>query len=69
MKKKDFDYLAKYNIRFYEFDSINRTPGEELYFENLIVEQNKTYKLKINIDALKLNYLKKVSALSRNYQH
>jgi hypothetical protein len=42
-----------------------------MYFENLIVEQpqNKTYKLKINIDALKLNYLKKVSALSRNYQH
>jgi hypothetical protein len=29
MKKKDFDYLATYNIRFYEFDSINRTPGEE----------------------------------------
>jgi hypothetical protein len=59
--KKDFDYLATYNIRFYEFDSINRTPGEELYFENLIVEptKNKTYKLKINIDVLKLNYLKR----------
>jgi hypothetical protein len=41
MKKKDFDYLATYNIRFYEFDSINRTPGEELYFENLIVEPTK----------------------------
>lgn len=59
-EKKDFDYLATYNIRFYEFDSINRTPGEELYFENLIVEpQNKTYKLKINIDALKIKLPKK----------
>lgn len=54
-EKKEFDYLATYNIRFYEYDSINKMPGEELYFENLIVEpKNKTYKLKINIDTLKI---------------
>lgn len=55
-EKKEFDYLATYNIKFYEYDSIKKIPGEELYFENLIVEpQNKTYKLKINIDSLKIN--------------
>lgn len=59
-KRREFDYLATYNIRFYEYDSINKTPGEELYFENLIVEpQNKTYQLKINIDTLNIKLPKK----------
>lgn len=54
-EKKDFDYIATYNIKFYEYDSINKKPGEEIYFENLIIEpQNKTYKLKIDVDSLKI---------------
>ena len=49
------DFLATYNLKFYEYDSVNKRPGEEIYFENLIVEpQNKTYRLKIDIEPLKI---------------
>lgn len=51
------DYLATYNIKFYEYDSENNSPGEEIYFENLIVQpENKTYKLKINVDSLSIPF-------------
>ncbi|TDE00362.1 carboxypeptidase-like regulatory domain-containing protein [Flavobacterium sandaracinum] len=54
-EKKEADFLATYNIKFYEYDSINKQPGEELYFENLIVApQNKTYRLKIDVESLKI---------------
>jgi hypothetical protein len=52
-KNSDFDYLATYNIRFYEYDEAAQEPGRELYGKNLIVQpENRSYVLKVNVDSL-----------------
>ncbi len=54
-KEKEFDYQASYNIRFYEYDKLEKKPGKELYGQNLIVfPDNKTYELKIDVDSLNI---------------
>lgn len=58
-KREDFDYISSFNLRFYKYDSIYKCPGDEVYFENYIIEpENKTYKLKINIDSLNIDFEK-----------
>lgn len=58
-KKKDYDFLATYNIKFYEYDTLTKSPGKEIYFKNIIVQpQNKTYKLKIDVEELKIRFPK-----------
>ena len=58
-KRENFDFLSSYNFRFYEYDSINKCPGKEIYFENLVVEpENKTYKLKVDVKNLNIDYPK-----------
>ena len=56
-KEKEFDYQASYNIRFYEYDELEKKPGKELYGQNLIIyPDNKTYELKIDIDSLNIAF-------------
>lgn len=54
-KSKKYDFLATYNIKFYSYDSINKQPGELIYFENVFIKpENKTYQLKIDIEDLNI---------------
>lgn len=49
------DYIANYNIKFYEYDSIKNLPGDEILKNDLIIyPKNKNYKLKINLDSLNI---------------
>lgn len=49
------DYITSYNIKFYSYDSINNKPGDEIFDKNIIIEpENRTYKLTINLDSLKI---------------
>lgn len=54
-KSKKYDFLATYNVKFYSYDSINKQPGELIYFENVFIKpENKTYKLKIDVENLNI---------------
>jgi len=56
-KVKTYDYLSSYNIKFYEYNEYTKNPGDLLHFENLIITpKNKTYKLKIDVDELKIPF-------------
>ena len=58
-KVKKYDYLSSYNIKFYEFDEKTNEPGDLLHYENLIVTpENKTYKLKIDVEELDIPFPK-----------
>jgi hypothetical protein len=52
-KAKEYDYMATYNIKFYEYDEIRKCPGRQLYAADVKAEpENKTYKLEIPVEAL-----------------
>lgn len=54
------DYVTSYNIKFYKYDSINNKPEDEIFDRNIIIEpENRTYKLKINLDSLEIPFPKK----------
>lgn len=56
-KDSKADYLATYNVKFYEYDENLKKPGRELYSNNLIIyPENKTYKLKIPVDSLAIEF-------------
>lgn len=56
-KSKDYDYLATYNIKFYEYNPITKQPDQWVYHENLIVRpENKTYKLVIDLTDLNISF-------------
>lgn len=58
-KATTYDYLASYNIKFYEYNEETKQPGDVLYYKNLIVTpENKTYKLKIDVSDLKIPFSK-----------
>lgn len=58
-KKCKVDYITAYSIKFYKYDSKNEKPGEEIYFNELIVKpENKTYKYKIKVDSLNIDFPK-----------
>lgn len=49
-KRKNTQFIASLNIKFYGFDKINQKPGYELYTKNLIVKpKNRNYTLNINV--------------------
>lgn len=51
--RKDAEYIATFNVKFYQFDSIANAPGELLYNENIYVHpKNKKYKLWVNVEDL-----------------
>ena len=59
-KRKDAEYIATFNLKFYEFDSITNSPGKLLYHENLYVKpKNKTYKLWIDVKDLGIRFPKR----------
>lgn len=49
-RRKNADYIATFNIKFYEFDSRNNKPGKMLYSENIYVTpRNRKYRLWIDV--------------------
>ncbi len=74
-RKKIYDYLANYNIKFYEYDPITKRPGKEIYLQNLYVEpENKTYKLKIDVEKYLIDFPVNgicigVEILNKKYPH
>lgn len=58
-KKCKVEYLVSLNIKFYEYDKKNKKPGNEIHHKNIIVEpENKTYKLRIDLDSLNIDFPK-----------
>lgn len=58
-KKCKVEYIISLNIKFYEYDKKNKIPGKEICNKNIIVElQNKTYKLKVDVDSLNIDFPK-----------
>lgn len=53
IKRKNAQFTASLNIKFYSFDSKNKRPGYELYSKNLVVKpKNKKYTLNIKVEDL-----------------
>lgn len=49
--RKNADYTATLNIKFYAYDKKNNMPGKELYTKNIYVTpKNKKYRLWINVE-------------------
>ncbi|EPR74228.1 putative outer membrane protein [Winogradskyella psychrotolerans RS-3] len=51
-KRKDAEYIATFNVRFYQVDSIANTPGKLVYNENIYVQpkiKNTDYGLMLKI--------------------
>lgn len=54
-KRKNAEYIATFNIKFYELDTLNNKPGNELYNANFYVKpKNKKYRLWIDVKDLKI---------------
>ncbi len=54
------DYLATFSIRFYEYDSIRKIPGQEIYNKVVMAKpKNKNYKMQIRLDTLNIIVPKK----------
>ncbi len=58
-KRKDAQYIATLNIKFYEVDTISKKPTRELHNENYYVKpKNKKYRLWINVKDLRIPFPK-----------
>lgn len=56
-KRKDAEYIATFNIKFYELDTLGNKPGKELHNENFYVKpKNKKYRLWVNVKDLKIPF-------------
>lgn len=56
-RKYKVDYIASYNIKFYNFNNKSNRPGTEIYNKNIIIDpQNKTYTLTIAVDSLHIPF-------------
>lgn len=56
-KKYKVDYLAAYNIKFYNYNNKKGGPDTEIYDKNIIIEpENKTYLLKVDLDSLHIDF-------------
>ncbi|WP_179333355.1 carboxypeptidase-like regulatory domain-containing protein [Winogradskyella costae] len=52
-KRNDAEYIATFNVKFYQFDSIANAPGKLLYNENIYIQpKNKKYRLWVNVSDL-----------------
>lgn len=50
-KRKDVNFVASLNIKFYSYDAANKKPGYELYTKNIVVKtKNKNYTLNIKVE-------------------
>ena len=50
-KRNDAEYIATFNVKFYQFDSIANAPGKLMYNENIYVQpKNKKYRLWVNVE-------------------
>lgn len=50
-KRHNADYIAMFNIKFYEYDEKNNIPGKELYSKNIyITPKNHKYRLWIDVE-------------------
>lgn len=53
--KCDVNYISTFNIKFYKYDIVNNRPGIEIYNKNIIIKpENRTYKLQIDVEPLKI---------------
>ena len=49
-KRKNAEYIATFNVKFYQYDSIRNSPGKLLYDENLyVLPKNKKYRLWVDV--------------------
>lgn len=56
-KASGYDYLATYNIKFYEYDTLRHCPGRELYDKKVLVQpENKSYTLTVETDSLDIPF-------------
>ena len=56
-KRKDAEYTATFNVKFYQYDSISNSPGKLLYNENLyILPKNKKYRLWIDVKDYEIRF-------------
>lgn len=50
-RRKNADYIATFNIKFYEYDQKNNKPGNELYSKNIYIEpKNRKYRLWVDVE-------------------
>ena len=50
-KRKEFDYLASFNIKFYAVDKVTGKPAEELCSQNIVISpENKTAKVTVDVN-------------------
>jgi hypothetical protein len=58
-KRNDAEYIATFNVKFYQFDSIANAPGKLMYNENIYVQpKNKKYRLWVNVEDLGIPFPK-----------
>lgn len=58
-KRKEFDYLASFNIKFYAVDKVTGKPSEELCSQNIVVSpENKTVKVTVDVKDYKVRFPK-----------
>jgi hypothetical protein len=58
-KRKNADYIATFNIKFYDIDSTNSKPNNLLYEKNLYVKpKNKKYRLWVNVKDFNITFPK-----------
>lgn len=56
-KRKDADYVATLNIKFYMYDKKNNAPGKELYNKNIYINpKNKKYRLWIDVEDYNIHF-------------
>lgn len=56
-KRKNADYMATFNIKFYQYDLKKNEPGKELYHKNIYVEpKNRKYRLWIDVEQYNIVY-------------
>ncbi|WP_312902234.1 carboxypeptidase-like regulatory domain-containing protein [Chryseobacterium taichungense] len=60
LKRRDnADYIAMFNIKFYEYDEKNNVPGKELYSKNIYVNpKNHKYRLWIDVEEYNIKFPK-----------
>lgn len=60
LKKRDnADYIAMFNIKFYEYDETNNKPGKELYSKNIYVNpKNHKYRLWVDVENYNIKFPK-----------
>ena len=58
-KRKEFDYLASFNIKFYAVDKVTGKPSEELCSQNIVIKpENKTAKVTVDVKDFKVQFPK-----------